>query len=271
MFFEYLKNFSDYKLFSVAHILFFIVALLVSIALAILLRNKTAKTKRTVLIVCALSLLSLYYLTQMWRVWAYADGRSKGILDKVAYLLMPNEVLPFQLCSMVCFLVPLAVFTKKQLLLNAVAPLCIIGGFLFFFYPDGILNRYPAYSFRVLESVLLHTVLLFFGIYCYTAKLATLNMKTVWQPFAMMGCVGVLAIAANIIFAPTDSLVNFLYLRLDVFGIGLPTVVTTLIMAAVFTGVLFAILGIIKLCSLLSQSRTADKDKLSETRDSELS
>ena len=255
MFFEYVKNFTDYKLFSTAHILFFVFAIGVSITL----RNRSERAKRIVLIVSAALIVFNFVFLQLWRVWAYADGRGKGILDKVAYIVMPNEILPFQLCSLLCYLVPASVIIKKEWFYDAVAPICIMGGFLFFFYPDGILNRYAPFSFRVLESVLQHTVLLFFGFYLYVSKTAKIDIKSIRYPFILMGCIAVVAIFANLLFGSVDDAVNFLYIRKDILGLGLPSVVTALIMAAIFTAFMFAVLGVCKLVSVSAKALRKEK------------
>ena len=254
MFFEYVKNFTDYKLFSLAHILFFVFGVILAVSLSIVLRNRSEKTKRIILIVSASLIVFNYVFLQLWRVWAYADGRGKGILDQVAYIMMPNEILPFQLCSLLCYLVPAAVIVKKKWFYNALAPICIMGGFLFFFFPDGILNRYAPFSFRVLESVIQHTVLLFFGFYLYVSKTAEIDIKSIRYPFILMGFIGVVAIFANLVFGSVDDAVNFLYIRKDILGLGLPSVVTALIMAAVFTAFMFAVLGVRKLVSFAAKS-----------------
>lgn len=233
MFFEYVKNFDEYTLFGAAHISFFVAALAIVVVLNWLLRNRSERAKRITLIVCACLVVFNYAFLQLWRVWAYADGRAKGILDKVAYIMMPNEILPFQLCSMLCYIIPAAVILKKRWLYEAVAPICIMGGFLFFFYPTGIVDRYPPFSFRVLESILQHTVILFFGSYLYVSKQAKMQLKTIKYPILFLLAIGVVAIAANLVFGTVDDGVNFFYIRKDVLGLGLPFAATAPIMAVV--------------------------------------
>lgn len=79
--------------------------------------------------------MTLHTATQIWRVASFAAGLGDGIIDSVAYLVMPNELLPFQLCSILCILIPIAVVWNKQWMYNALAPICIFAGFLFFLFP----------------------------------------------------------------------------------------------------------------------------------------
>lgn len=252
MFFEYVKNFDEYTLFGAAHISFFVAALAIVVVLNWLLRNRSERAKRITLIVCACLVVFNYAFLQLWRVWAYADGRAKGILDKVAYIMMPNEILPFQLCSMLCYIIPAAVILKKRWLYEAVAPICIMGGFLFFFYLTGIVDRYPPFSFRVLESILQHTVILFFGSYLYVSKQAKMQLKTIKYPILFLLAIGVVAIAANLVFGTVDDGVNFFYIRKDVLGLGLPFAATAPIMAVVAVAFFFLILGIQTLADKLA-------------------
>lgn len=262
MFFEYVKNFTDYPLFSAAHISYFAAAIVIAVAASLLLRKRSDKAKRVVLIVCACLVVFNYAFLQLWRVWAYADGRGKDMLDKVAYLMMPNEILPFQLCSMLCYIIPAAVILKKRWLYEAVAPICIMGGFLFFFYPTGIIDRYPPLSFRVLESMLQHTVILFFGVFLYASGAAKMQLKTIKYPLLFLLAAGVIAIAANLAFGGVDDGVNFFYLRKNVLGLKLPFAANVPIMALVAAVFFFLILGVQtladKLAARFQKGRGAD-------------
>lgn len=254
MFFEYVKNFTDYKIFSAAHISYFAAAIVITVALCLLLRKRSAKTTRIALVVCACLVVFNYAFLQLWRAWAYADGRAKGILDKVAYIMMPNEILPFQLCSMLCYIIPAAVILKKRWLYDAVAPICLMGGFLFFFYPTGIVDRYPPFSFRVLESMFQHTIILFFGAYLYASGEAKMRLKTIHRPMLFLLGIGVIAIAANLVFGTVDDGVNFFYIRKNVFGLDIPFALNALLMAAVAAVFFFLILGVQALfCKLVAR------------------
>ena len=252
IFFEYVKNFTDYKVFSAAHISFFAAAIVITIVASLLLKNRSAKAVRISLIVCACLVVFNYAFLQLWRVWAYADGRAKGILDKVAYIMMPNEILPFQLCSMLCYIIPAAVILKKRWLYDAVAPICIMGGFLFFFYPTGIIDRYPPFSFRVLESMFQHTVILFFGVFLYASGQAKMQLKTIHRPMLFLLGIGAIAIAANLVFGTVDDGVNFFYIRKNILGLNIPFALNALLMAAVAAVFFFLVLGVQMLFGVLA-------------------
>lgn len=251
MFFEYLKNFDDYSLFSTAHILYIIFCIAIAIILAIVLRKLNSKHQRIVGIVIASVVITLHIATQVWRAASFADGRSKGIIESVAYLVMPNEILPFQLCSMLCFLIPICVMLNKQWMYNALAPICVIAGFLYFFFPDGIINRYPPFSFRVLESMLVHTAILFYGIYLFTSKKVVFKLKNMREVFASAAVLFGIAIIMNVIITNFDPNVDFFYMMKG-FGLGLHPAVNAIIIALVGTALFFAVYGICQLCYKLS-------------------
>lgn len=252
MFFEYIKNFNDYKLFSLAHILYFVFAIVFSVGLALILRKRGGeRTKKIVSISVASIVLFLHICTQIWRVASFADGRANGNIEQVAYLVMPNELLPFQLCSMLCFLIPVCVAFKKQWMKNALAPICIFAGFLFFFFPDGIINRYPPFSFRVLESMIVHTAILFYGLYLFISKQVVFKISNMKEVFSVGGGMFLTAIIMNVILVNFDPNVDFFYMMKG-FGLGLHPAVNALLLLVVGTALIFAIYGICQLCYKLS-------------------
>lgn len=264
MFFEYIKNFTDYKLFSVAHILYFVAAIVIAIGLSFVLSKwGGSKTVRIVSIVVASIVLFLHVATQIWRIASFADGRAKGIIDQVAYLVMPNELLPFQLCSMLCYIIPLTVIFNKKWMHNAIAPICVIAGFLFFFFPDGIINRYPAFSFRVLESMIVHTAILFYGIYLFASKKVEFKIKNMISVFPVFGGMFLVGLIMNLSLMGVDSGVDFFYVMKG-FGLGLHPAVNAIILILIGTALVFAIYGICQLCYLIERAikkRKENKDK----------
>ena len=260
MFFEYIKNFDDYSMFSLAHILYLVFCIVIAFVLAFVLgRIRTDKARRIVSFIVAGVVLTLHAATQIWRVASFAAGRGDGIIDSVAYLVMPNELFPFQLCSMLCILIPIAVVWNKQWMYNALAPICIFAGFLFFFFPDGIINRYPPFSFRVLESMIVHTAILFYGIYLLASKKVVFNIKNMREVFAAIGTMYVVAIIMNIILVNVDSSVDFFYMMKG-FGLGLHPAVNTIILAIVGAGLIFLIYGICQLCYRLSKKQVTKSE-----------
>ena len=127
--------------------------LVIAFVLAFVLgRIRTDKARRIVSFVVAGIVLTLHAATQIWRVASFAAGRGDGIIDSVSYLVMPNEILPFQLCSMLCILIPIAVVWNKQWMYNALAPICIFAGFLFFFFPEHIKDNIDIFDFKLTDE-----------------------------------------------------------------------------------------------------------------------
>ena len=168
------------------------------------------------------------------------------------------ELLPFQLCSMLCILVPLCVAFNKQWMYNAIAPFCVLAGFLFFFYPDGISNRYDSLSFRVLESMIIHTLILFIGAFLFASKKVTFKLANMKEVFIFGVSMFAVAIIMNVILVNFDPNVDFFYMMKG-FGLGLHPALNAFILLLVGTAIIFAIYGICQLCYYLPTKYRARK------------
>ena len=83
-------------------------------------------------------------------VWLYQCGQTQLV-----------KLLPLHLCSMQCVFIPLAIFTKRRALWDYLYATAVLGGLCGVLFPAGVAGVYPLWHFQTLQTVLLHSLLIF--------------------------------------------------------------------------------------------------------------
>lgn len=83
-------------------------------------------------------------------VWLYQCGQTQLV-----------KLLPLHLCSMQCVFIPLAVFTKRRALWDYLYATAVLGGLCGVLFPAGVAGVYPLWHFQTIQTVLLHSLLIF--------------------------------------------------------------------------------------------------------------
>lgn len=90
-------------------------------------------------------------LLELWHtVWLYSCGQTQLV-----------KLLPLHLCSMQCIFIPLAIFSKKRVLWDYLYATAVLGGLCGVIFPAGVADVYPLWHFQSLQTVLLHSLLVF--------------------------------------------------------------------------------------------------------------
>lgn len=160
-------------------------------------------------------------------VWLYQCGQTQLV-----------KLLPLHLCSMQCVFIPLAIFTKKRALWDYLYATAVLGGLCGVLFPAGVAGVYPLWHFQTIQTVLLHSLLMFVPL----ALIATGRFEPSLQGFgrALLVFLPVAAIAAVvdicygenymfILFPPEGTPLVWLY---DAFGHGWYLILTFLVIAA---------------------------------------
>ena len=71
-----------------------------------------------------------------------------------------RKLLPFHLCAMQVFFIPLAVFTKKQVFKDFVFATSILGGSFGIIFPSGVADNYPFFHFQTIQTLCYHSLLI---------------------------------------------------------------------------------------------------------------
>ena len=160
-------------LYGTRHIIVLVSTAALCVLLSLLFFRKSEKTKRVLMIVLA-SILLFFEIT----------SRIVNLIIETNYTLesITKIILPMHMCSVMVWILIVAVFTKKQFLYN----FAVIGGFLstiaFLLYPAVGLNR-TYMSFTCLYSTISHSIGFVSAILLMSLGFAKFEWKKIWQPF----------------------------------------------------------------------------------------
>jgi len=82
--------------------------------------------------------------------WLYATGCKRLV-----------KLLPLHLCGVQSIFIPLAVFTDRDLFKDFIYATSMLGGIFGILFPAGVADYYPAWSYQTIQTVLLHSLLIF--------------------------------------------------------------------------------------------------------------
>lgn len=175
-------------------------ALLIIIAFAALKRFKPSHRAVQTAITALLIVLKLFHLSLSMK--ESPDG---------GYVLMQNQ-LSFHLCSIQIYLVIFINFFKNQKLISKLksfmVPCMLIGAAMAILIPtEGVSPAVP----RVWQYMLIHGVLVFYGLYLMLIEKVDLSIKAYLNNLQLLLAVTVLAFIMNSILEAYNT--NFLFLR----------------------------------------------------------
>lgn len=198
---------SEY-LYGTRHIIVLVSVAVTCILLSLLFFKKSDKAKR-ILMVILMSILLFFEITSRVVNLIIATDYSWQNITQI--------ILPMHMCSVMVWVLIIAVFTKKQVLYDFAA----IGGLLatvaFLLYPAVGLNRVYM-SFTCLYSTISHSIGFIVAILLMSLGFAKFEWKRIWQPFLCFAIMfGWGALLDFVIFPGAD----YMYLRNDPLELGL--------------------------------------------------
>lgn len=199
-------NFFDYKDFipneykqnvtwSLAHIIFIILAVTTIVLLCIFLRNVKSKKIDIYLKTLSIVMPILEVIKIVWEsYWDIKMGHGFNL----------TGLLPLYTCSMFIYVLPFAGWGKGRVKECALAFLTTIGvfaGATNFFIPP-IFNDYPFFSYASFTSLNYHFLMVFTGIFLVTTRYYVPNLKSIIKEFVPV-------FAFSLIVIPVDYLMFY--------------------------------------------------------------
>lgn len=177
-------------LFGLNHILW-IVGAFVFIVAASIYANKNKTSAKVLLIAMAVVMLVLRavkYLVMHPFYW------SNTFLSSI----------PYQLCTILSYVLPFTVFFNTKKLNKFIYPLAIIGGFITILYPDWVFNG-RGLNFDKLESLIVHILLIAIPVVSTYSGRFKYNIKELYKPIAAMTLLVLYALIANLYITPGSN------------------------------------------------------------------
>lgn len=153
------------------HIITLVLIAAIVVAVTLLLKNKGAKTKKTVIWILV-GLLILFEVARRVINFCKTDDLSFG---NILYILLPRPG-----CAIASFLVILAACINKKTFYNLASIMGIICVGIFFIYPGvGFNNEFIL--FENLYSIVTHSLIMTVAILFITLKFTDFKYKTMWK------------------------------------------------------------------------------------------
>ena len=164
----------EITLFSIWHIMYIVLIIGLTIALAFIVKNKSEKTKKNVLNVLAISAISVY-IADFFIMPLNGVGYG-GYLDK----------LPFHICTFTSIMIPFAQFSKSnnkvtQSFKEIVACLAIVSSLMYMTYPGSALGDIGTFSYKVVQTFVFHGLVFSWGFMSLATGSITLKIKNIWK------------------------------------------------------------------------------------------
>lgn len=197
-------------LFGLVHITLIVIAIGGSVALSLILKNKSDKVKDNALKISALIVISLYifdfFVQPFWNGGYMYEGK-----------------LPFHICTLTGILLTFVTFNKKfEKIKTVVAVWATLAPSMFLIFPVTLIDSdVSILSYSKIQSFLYHTVEAFWGIFTLISVKVKLEWKTLWQPILALFPMAIWATIGQEMFYPNEPGENFLMLRLDLAEMGI--------------------------------------------------
>lgn len=158
----------EITLFSVWHILWFVLIFGLTIGAYFLLRNKSEKTKTITLNVLAYLVIGSYILD--FFIMPFSQGKID--IDK----------LPFHICTLTGVFIPFAQFNKKFIpIRNVITCFAIVASLMYLTYPGSALGGVTPWCYKVVQTFMFHGFVFAWGFLSVALKQVTFNFKEIWK------------------------------------------------------------------------------------------
>lgn len=169
-FFKYYTEISKdvvFNNFDLSHIVALIIVFLVIIIGLRILKNMEQEKAKNVLKVLAI-LVPIVEFSHTY--WLYRCG----VTDI-------EKLMPFHICAMNVFFIPLAIFTKNEFIREYTFAFSIIGGIFGITLPSGVSGSYPIIHYQTIQTLIYHGLLIFIPIAQIVIKDFMPDIKKVYR------------------------------------------------------------------------------------------
>ena len=216
------------ELFDVWHFVYLFVIFGGSVALALLFRNKSSKTKYQLLRVMAYLVIGLYV----------ADFFIMPLSD--SYDGISAYKLPFNICTIMAVLVPFVQFNHRfKGIKTPVVVLSMASSMMWMCYPGTALGGQPPFSYIIFQTFMYHGLLFAWGFLCLAMGDTKLQVKKIWKEFVGILLILVWAAFGNAVY---DRGYNWFFIQTSIFPFLSDEIMPLMVVVSVF-GVCLVIYG----------------------------
>ena len=184
---DWLNRGLDNYAFQLDHILFVVISMLIGVGLCFLLRKKSKKTIKIVL-------LSLWGFAVLSEIIYYGVTYAMCIMDPDNNPFNIEGMLPFHSCLMFLYVFPFAVFSKNRIIKTAASNFLVIInmiiGFITLFVGCPPVGS-STLSFVGLQSLILHVIIVIVPLIMVATNYYDIQLKDIKYGLALFGLLGI--------------------------------------------------------------------------------
>lgn len=160
----------EITLFSIWHILYFILIVGGTIGGCLLLRNKNEETKDKIRKILAYLVIGVYLGDFFVQPFMSSDYS------------MNVDKLPFHICTLMGCLIPFVQFNKKfDKIKDVVCCLSIVASLMYITYPGSALGGVTPWCYQVIQTFVFHGLVFAWGVIGLSTGFAKLEFKNIWK------------------------------------------------------------------------------------------
>lgn len=189
MFFAKPGQYEPCGMFSIGHLILFVITIT---AVILLLKNTRKSSKDTVAKIIKIATIVLWILEIIKIVFNFAVGNAKN----------PNNYIPLYYCSLILYAGLLSGFAKGKLKKVGdvfIATGSIIGGLFFLCCPNTSLTMYPMFHYISIQSFVFHGTMLYLGILVNITKYVDFKIKDIKYYATLIMVISFISYIVNII------------------------------------------------------------------------
>ena len=232
----FIKLFSTYEssleitLFSIWHILFFVIIMAVAFSLAFYLKNKSEQQKVKVVNIVCIVAISLYVL-DFFVMPIYRDT-------------VDTDKLPFHFCTLTSILACFVQFNKKfNFMREPVTMLAIVAPLMYLVYPGSAIGDITPFCYKVLQTFIYHGMVFTWGLLSITTGATKLSIKRNWKALVLILCIILWAWIGNLTYSNEQHSYDWCFIMGGLFAFIPDPVMPLAVVVAVF-GMVNIIYGI---------------------------
>ena len=196
-----------FNCFGIYHIIYMVLILSVLVGLILLLRKKDESNKLKAINITILVAFIMYILD--------------FFLMPFAYVKIDIEKLPFHICTITCVLSFLSRHNKFLYKYRiSFAILGMISNLIYFIYPAGVMwYQVHPLSYRVIQTLLFHGVMLIYGVLVVTFEIKELKFKDCINEISVLLVLILWALIGNYMYMSKSHSYNWFFVLQDPFNI----------------------------------------------------
>jgi len=207
-------------LFDIWHFLYLFVIFGGSVALALLLRNRSDRAKEKAMRLFAYLTVGLYLADFM--IMPLSDSYSGISVYK----------LPYNICTIMAVLVPFAQFNSKfRSIRTPIVTLSVASSLMWMCYPGSALGGQPPFCYLIFQTFMYHGFLFCWGFLNLSLGGVTLEFKKIWKELIGIFCILIWAAFGNAIY---DGEQNWFFIESSIFPFLPDEIMPVMVVASVF-------------------------------------